>query len=188
MNLQDLYIRYEGMLRPLLRVAPVVGGASLLIWRMRETRVPVTTKSILIPPVAMSSAFFMFLSPLTRVPWSWATSAFLLGFLVFSWPLVRTSRLEPRDGLVYMKRSPAFLAILLGLLAVRILLHDYIGHLISPLQTASVFYLLAFGMIVRWRAGMYRQDPGDHRDAAPIFARLTVDNPRTPSGRQRSPQ
>jgi membrane protein CcdC involved in cytochrome C biogenesis len=46
--------------------------------------------------------------------------------------------------------------ILLGLLAVRLLLHDYIGHLISPLQTAAVFFLLAFGMIVRWRLGMYR--------------------------------
>lgn len=157
MNLQELYLRYEGVLRPFLRVAPVFGGGALLFWRMRETRVPVTAKSILIPPLAMSSAFFMFLSPLTRVPWTWGTGSFLLGFLVFSWPLVRTSRLEPRDGLIYMRRSPWFLVILLGLLAVRLLLHDYVGHLISPLQTASVFFLLAFGMIVRWRAGMFRQ-------------------------------
>ena len=35
--------------------------------------------------------------------------------------------------------------------------HESIGHLISPMQTASVFYLLAFGMIVRWRTTMYRQ-------------------------------
>lgn len=55
---------------------------------MRETRVPVTAKSILIPPVAMS------------------TGAFLLGAFVFSWPLTHTSRLEARDGHVYMKRSP----------------------------------------------------------------------------------
>jgi membrane protein CcdC involved in cytochrome C biogenesis len=71
--------------------------------------------------------------------------------------LVRSSRLEQRDGVVYMKRSRSFLVILLGLLAIRLLLHDYIGHLISPLQTASIFYLLAFGMIVRWRTAMYRQ-------------------------------
>jgi len=58
---------------------------------------------------------------------------------------------------VYMRRSRWFLAILLILFAIRLLLHDYIGHLISPLQTASVFYLMAFGMIVRWRAGMYRE-------------------------------
>ena len=48
-------------------------------------------------------------------------------------------------------------AILLGLLGLRLALHDYIGHLISPLQTAAVFFLLAFGMIVRWRSDMYRQ-------------------------------
>jgi len=156
-TIQDLYLRYEGILRPLLRIGPLFGGAALLAWRVRETRVPVTIKSIVIPPVAMSSAFFMFLSPLTRVPWSWAVGALLFGLLVLSWPLVRSSRLERRDGVVYMRRSRAFLAILLGLLAIRLLLHDYIGHLISPLQTASLFYLMAFGMIVRWRAGMYRQ-------------------------------
>jgi membrane protein CcdC involved in cytochrome C biogenesis len=54
-----------------------------------------------------------------------------------------------------MKRSRAFLWILLGLLAVRLALHDYIGHLVSPLQTAALFYLMAFGMIVRWRAKLY---------------------------------
>ena len=122
MTLQDLYLRYEGVVRPLLRLAPVVGGGAVLAWRMRETRVPVTPKSILIPPIGMSTGFFMFLSPLTRVPWPWAIGAFLC-----------------------------------GLLGVRLLLHDYVGHLISPVQTAAVFYLLAFGMIVRWRADMYRQ-------------------------------
>ena len=157
MTVQEFYLRYEAILRPILRGGPGLGGAVLLAWRVRETRVPVTVKSIVIPPLAMSSAFFMFLSPLTRVPWSWAISALCLGLFVLSWPLVRSSRLERRDGVVFMQRSRAFLAILLGLLAIRLLLHDYIGHLISPLQTAALFYLLAFGMIVRWRVGMYRQ-------------------------------
>lgn len=157
MNWQELYVRYEGVLRPALRVGPVFGGAALLYWRMRETRVPVTARSILIPPVAMSTGFGMFLAPPARVPWSWAVGALAIGFLVFAIPLVRSSRLESRDGRVYMRRSPWFLGILLGLLAVRLALHDYIGHLISPLQTAAVFYLLAFGMIVRWRVGMFRQ-------------------------------
>jgi membrane protein CcdC involved in cytochrome C biogenesis len=99
----------------------------------------------------------MFISPLARVPWPWAITALAAGVLVFSWPVVRSSRLESRDGLVYLRRSPWFLVMLLGLLAVRLLLHDYVGHLISPLQTAAVFYLLAFGMIARWRLGMYRE-------------------------------
>lgn len=157
MIVQDLYLRFEPVLRPLLRVAPVVGGGAILAWRMRETRVPVTPKSILIPPVAMSTGASMFLVPMARVPWSWAVGAFLAGFLVLSLPLVHSSKLEPRDGHVYMRRSPWFLAILLALLGLRLALHDYIGHLISPLQTAAVFFLLAFGMIVRWRSDMYRQ-------------------------------
>jgi len=81
----------------------------------------------------------------------------VLGAAVLAWPLLLSTRLEPRDGVIYMKRSRAFMVILLALLALRLALHDYIGHLISPLQTAAVFYLLAFGMIVRWRWEMFRQ-------------------------------
>ena len=29
------------------------------------------------------------------------------------------------------------------------------GHLLPPLQTGALFFVLAFGMISRWRAGMY---------------------------------
>jgi len=156
-GIQEIYLRYQLVLRPLLRVGPIIGGVAILFWRVRETRVPLSLKAIIIPPLAMSSAFFMFLSPAMRVPWLWAIGALLLGFFVLSLPLVHSSRLENRDGVIYMQRSRSFLLILLGLLGVRLLLHNYIGHLISPLQTASVFYLLAFGMIVRWRSGMYRE-------------------------------
>ena len=86
----------------------------------------------------MSSAFFMFLSPPMRVPWLWAIVAFLFGVLALSYPIVRTSRLELRDGVVYMQRSRWFSPFSLSCSAIRLLLHDYIGHLISPLQTASV--------------------------------------------------
>lgn len=157
MNVPELYAQYQPILRPILRIGPVFGGIAVLLWRVRETRVPVSSSAIVIPPLAMSSGFLMFLYPMMRVPWSWALSTFLLGLLVLSWPLVRSTRLELRDGVVYMKRSRAFLAILLVLLGVRLALHDYIGHIISPLQTASLFYLMAFGMIARWRQAMYRQ-------------------------------
>lgn len=157
LNVQDLYQRHQAILRPLLRMAPVFGGVAILFWRVRETRVPLTRRAIVIPPLAMSTGFGMFFSPAMRVPWSWAITALGLGAFVLSLPLVHSSRLEVRDGVVYMRRSRWFLGILVGLLAIRLLLHDYIGHLISPLQTAAVFYLLAFGMIVRWRVGMYRQ-------------------------------
>ncbi len=156
MNLQELYTRFEPVLRPALRIGPVVGGVVLVAWRVRETRVPVTPRAIVIPPLAMSSGFGIFLVPMARVPWTWALAAFVVGLGVLAWPLVRTSRLERRDGTVYLRRSRAFLWIILGLFALRIGLHEEIGHLISPLQTASLFFLLAFGMIVHWRVAMFR--------------------------------
>lgn len=157
MSLQELYVQYLPVIRPVLRIGPIFGGVAMLAWRVRETRVPVSAKAIIIPPLAMSTGFFMFIAPLTRIPWSWAIAALALGYFVLSWPLTSSSRLELRDGVVYMRRSRAFIGILLILLAVRLALHDYIGHLISPLQTAALFFLLAFGMIARWRIGMYRQ-------------------------------
>lgn len=160
MGLPELYSRYLPVIRPILRVGPVVGGIAVLWWRVRETRVPVTRKAIVIPPLAMSTGFGMFFAPMMRVPWSWAIAAFVAGAVLLSWPLIHSTRLEARDGVVYVQRSRAFLFILLGLLAIRLALHDYIGHVISPLQTAAVFYLLAFGMIVRWRLSMYRNFEG----------------------------
>jgi membrane protein CcdC involved in cytochrome C biogenesis len=156
-GVQELYARYEGIITLFLRASPIVGGAVILAWRVRETRVPITRKAIVIPPVAMSTGFGMFMAPMMRVPVTWAIGALVLGAFVFALPLLYSTRLEPRDGVVYMSRSRAFLVILLVLLAVRLLLHDRVGRFVSPLQTAALFYLLAFGMIVRWRWRMYRQ-------------------------------
>ena len=155
MSLRDLYFQYAAVLRPALRIAPILGGAAILLWRVRETRVPVTARSLIIPPLGMSTGLGMFLAPAARVPWSWAITSLLSGALVLSWPLRRTSRLEARADGVYMKRSRTFLWVLFGLFSLRLLLHDYIGHLISPMQTASVFFLMAFGMIVVWRVRLY---------------------------------
>lgn len=180
MSLQDLYAQYAPMLRPILRIGPVFGGVAMVAWRVRETRVPVSIKAIVIPPVAMSSGFAIFVMPMARVPWTWAVGTFLLGLLVLSYPLTSTTRLEPRDGVVYMQRSRAFMFILLGLLAVRLALHDYIGHIISPLQTASLFFLLAFGMIARWRWTMFRQYRALAAAGAPAAARPPApDRPAT---------
>jgi membrane protein CcdC involved in cytochrome C biogenesis len=155
MNFRDLYLQYAFVLQPAMRLAPIFGGVVILLWRVRETRVPVTVKSLVIPPLGMSTGLGMFFVPAARVPWSWAATSLLFGAFVLSWPLLRSSRLEKREDGIYMKRSRAFLWILLGLFSARLLLHDYIGHLISPLQPAAVFFLMAFGMIVVWRARLY---------------------------------
>lgn len=148
----------------LYTLATVAGGAAVLAWRVQETRTPVTTKKIVLPPLGMSTGFAMFVVPSMRIPWTWAGGAFLVGALVLSYPLARSSSLERRRGEVVMRRSNGFLLILLGLLGLRLALHEYVGHLMSPRRTASVFFVLAFGMILRWRAGMYLRYRALRRD------------------------
>ena len=145
------------VLRMLPALAPIAGGAAVLLWRWHETRTPVTAAKIVLPPLAMATGFGMFAVPAMRVPWSWALLAFALGAALLAIPLMRSSRLERSGDQVLMRRSNHFLLILLGLLAVRVLLHDWVGRWLSAPQTAAVFFVLAFGMIVRWRVGMYRR-------------------------------
>jgi membrane protein CcdC involved in cytochrome C biogenesis len=145
----------SGALSGLATLAPIVGGLTVLAWRVQETRTPVTARKIIIPPLAMSTGFGMFVVPAMRIPWTWGLAAFAFGALVLSPPLSRTSKLERRGEEILMQRSRGFLLILLGLLALRIGLHDYVEHLVSARQTAAIFFVLAFGMILRWRVSMY---------------------------------
>lgn len=137
------------------RALPVLGGIAVIAWRVQETRAPITAAKIIVPPLGMSTGLLMFLAPSMRVPWSWATVAFAVGFLVLSYPLVRSSSLERRGEEIVLRRAPGFVLVLLALLAVRLVLHDYVEHLASVRQTAAVFFVVAFGMIVRWRAALY---------------------------------
>lgn len=109
------------------------------------------------PPIGMATGLAMFAYPPCRVPVEWGVCAFLLGLLVLSYPLVRTSRLILDGETIRLQRSKAFLIILLALVFLRLALREYVEHLISPLQTAGLAYLLAFGMILRWRVGMLLQ-------------------------------
>jgi len=168
-------MQFPRLLLPLFGGVAAVGGAVVILaWRVREQQRPVTARSILIPPLGMSTGFCMFLVPIFRVPWSWALGAFVLGALVLSYPLVHTSRLTRTGDVVMLTRSRAFLAILVGLVVLRLALRGYVEHLVSHTQTAGLFFILAFGMIVRWRVGMYLE-----------YRRLTETRP-VPSSPQRS--
>jgi len=135
-------------------LAAVAGLPFILAWRFRETNRPVTVRSIIAPPLGMSTGLFMFIAPATRVPWSWAGLAVALGATLFAIPLERSSTLTVENGRVFMKRSKAFLWLLLGLVAVRFALRSYVEHYVSPMQTGALFFLLALGAVVRWRVGM----------------------------------
>jgi len=57
-----------------------------------------------------------------------AVCAFLLGAVVFAYPLLRTSRLV-RDGeVIMMQRSNVFFAVVIVLAAIRILAHSYLDR------------------------------------------------------------
>lgn len=132
----------------------LAGAVVVLTWRFKETSSPVTIRSLIIPPLGMSTGLFMFLAPQTRVPLTWALGAFALGALVFSWPLARSSKLTKEGDRFMMKRSKAFIWILLGLVLARFALRSYVEEYVSQVQTGALFFLLAFGAIVRWRISL----------------------------------
>jgi membrane protein CcdC involved in cytochrome C biogenesis len=133
----------------------LVGAAAVLAWRVREGRTAVTIKKILIPPMGMATGFSMFLVPGFRIPFEWAACAFLLGATALAYPLLRTSRLV-RDGqAIMMHRSDAFFLVVIALALIRILARTYIDRFLTINQTAAIFFVLAFGMILRWRMRMF---------------------------------
>lgn len=135
----------------------IVGFFAVLAWRVREGRSAVTMRKIIIPPVGMATGFCMFVLPAFRVSWAWALGAFVLGALVLAYPLVRTSRLTLVENEVMMHRSASFFAVIVALGVIRIAAHSYLDTYISVQQTAGLFFVLAFGMILRWRLSMLVQ-------------------------------
>lgn len=135
-------------------VIAVVFALTVIVVRVRGSRKPVNARKIWIPPVAMSTGFCMFVSKSTHEPWLWALCAFVVG-MFFSYPLVATSHMSIQGKDIYLKRSRSFVFILLGLLILRLVLHSYVEQYVSIPQTASLFFILAYGMILPWRVAMY---------------------------------
>lgn len=133
----------------------VIMATLVITYRLRETRIPTNARRILIPPLGMSTGFAMFLYPPMHIPWSWALGAFLAGAVFLAPPLIYTSRFETVDNRIYLRRSRSFIVIILALFALRLALHNYVEQHISLLQTGSVFFILAFGMLLPWRLTMY---------------------------------
>jgi membrane protein CcdC involved in cytochrome C biogenesis len=123
----------------------------VLAWRVREGRTAVTLKKIVIPPLGMATGFCMFFYPPSRVPFLWGLGAFLIGAVVFAYPLLLTSDLHLHNGEIRMKRSSAFFGVIIVLALVRWAARGYFDSFLSLEQTGAIFYLLAFGMILRWR-------------------------------------
>ncbi len=132
-------------------VVSLVGLCGVLAWRVREGRSAVTIKKLVMPPVGMATGFSMFVVPMFRVPWSWALAAFLVGAIVLAYPLLLTSSLRRDGDVIMMKRSSAFFAVVIVLAAVRYFARGYFDKFLTLEQTGGLFFILAFGMILRWR-------------------------------------
>jgi membrane protein CcdC involved in cytochrome C biogenesis len=130
----------------------LAGLVAVITWRLREARTAVSLRKIIIPPLGMATGFCMFFVPAFRIPWAWAGLAFLIGAVALAWPLLLTTRLIRQGDAVMMKRSSAFLAVILVLAAIRFFARSYFDALLTAQQTAALFFVLAFGMIVCWRA------------------------------------
>jgi membrane protein CcdC involved in cytochrome C biogenesis len=135
-------------------IVSLIGLAGVMAWRIREGRTAVTIRKIVIPPLGMSTGFCMFIVPAFRVPWAWAGIAFLLGAILLAWPLLATSRLILENGVIKMQRSGVFFTVIVVLALVRFGARSYLDSVMTIEQTGGLFFILAFGMIVRWRFRM----------------------------------
>ncbi|MGC4375738.1 cytochrome c biogenesis protein CcdC [Fictibacillus sp. Mic-4] len=126
---------------------------AIIVVRLKATKKPASLKKIALPPFFMATGFCMFLLPEFHVTWAEVGESFLLGCF-FSIFLIATSKFEKRDGQIYLVRSKAFIFILIGLFLVRMAMKIYFGHKISYGETAGMFFLIAFGMILPWRIAM----------------------------------
>lgn len=138
-------------------VGSVAGFIAVMVWRIREGRTAVTIRKIIIPPLGMATGFSMFVVPGFRVPWTWGALAFLIGAIFLAYPLLVTSRLVRDGDSIMMKRSNAFFVVVIALAAIRYFARGYLDSLLSMQQTAALFFVLAFGMIVRWRMRMLQE-------------------------------
>lgn len=132
----------------------VAGLIAVMIWRVREARGPVSMKKIVIPPLGMATGFSMFIVPAFRIPWAWGIVAFAVGAVGLAYPLLRTTRLVRQGDTVMMQRSTAFFSVIIALAAIRLLARGYLDSVLSVNQTGALLFVLAFGMILRWRAKM----------------------------------
>ncbi len=135
-------------------IMSLLAFSALIFLRLRAGKRPTSLRKLIAPPLGMATGFIMFAFPAAHIPWSWGLSALGTGMLVFSFPLVVTTRLEKVKEDIYVRQSKAFIAILVIMFSIRLSLHTVVEQYMSIVQTGAIFYLVAFGMIIPWRLAM----------------------------------
>ena len=119
--------------------------------RMKASKKPATLKKIILPPFFMSTGALMYVFEPFRLSGTEIVEAVLLG-MFFSIFLIMTSRFEIKEEQIYIKRSKAFVFVLLGLIIVRTLLKFILSSSVDVGEIGGMF-----SMIVPWRVAMYVQ-------------------------------
>ncbi|WML49177.1 cytochrome c biogenesis protein CcdC [Neobacillus sp. PS3-34] len=139
-------------------IASSVGAALMagfvMFIRLKAAKKPASAKKIILPPFFMSTGALMYFVPEFRLTPMEILEAVIVG-MFFSIFLIKTSKFEIKDNDIYLKRSKAFVFILIGLLIIRIVLKTILSSTIDYGQLSGMFFLLAFSMILPWRIAMY---------------------------------
>ncbi|KAA9012104.1 CcdC family protein [Niallia endozanthoxylica] len=135
-----------------------VGAVGMAIFamfvRMKSAKKPATVKKILLPPLFMSTGALMYVVPEFRLTSMEIIESIVIGIL-FSILLIKTTKFEIKNQNIYLKRSRAFMFILLGIFVIRLAAKIILSSTIDFGELSGMFFLLAFSMIVPWRAAMY---------------------------------
>jgi membrane protein CcdC involved in cytochrome C biogenesis len=123
--------------------------------RMKAAKKPASAKKILLPPLFMSTGSLMYIFPEFRLTSIEIIESIMIGML-FSILLIKTSKFEVKGEGIYLKRSRAFIIVLIGLLVIRIVAKWILSTTIDFGELSGMFFLLAFSMILPWRIVMYR--------------------------------
>ncbi|MEZ2716325.1 CcdC family protein [Niallia circulans] len=129
-------------------------GVSVMVMRMKAAKNPVSPKKIILPPFFMSTGALMFIFPYFRISGQEILEAAIAGIL-FSFLLIKTTKFEIKDNDIYLINSKAFIYILFGLLAIRIVAKFILSSSIDVGPLGGMFWMLAFCMIVPWRIAMF---------------------------------
>jgi membrane protein CcdC involved in cytochrome C biogenesis len=135
-----------------------IGAALMAIMvmfvRLKAAKKPTNAKKIILPPFFMASGALMYVMPMFRPSLTEVIGAIVVGAF-FSIFLIKTSKFEIRDNDIYLKRSKAFIYILVGLLIIRIAMKSVLSAEINATQLGGMFFLLAFCMLLPWRIAMF---------------------------------
>ncbi|MDQ0214659.1 membrane protein CcdC involved in cytochrome C biogenesis [Oikeobacillus pervagus] len=137
-------------------IMAVIMGTLVIFVRMKAAQKPTSVKKIILPPFFMSTGALMYIFPQFRLTSMEIIESIVVG-LLFSIILIKTSNFEIKENDIYLKRSKAFIYILIALLVVRLVGKVLLSSTIEVGQLSGMFFLLAFAMIVPWRIAMYLQ-------------------------------